>query len=148
MEPYSLTGKLPTPIPAREPVSPTAPKKVSGKLFDLIMEGKQALAGKFPASNAPVQVQASWDQVVAGLDQSQSQQLNTDVNYLNLNSQAGASLFSIAQPSVVNYARYASDMVSELQNGGSSSKLSQFLQNPTLAKYAFQAFSGNLYSLL
>lgn len=45
-----VTGTLPTPIPAREAISPLAKKKASGKVFDLMMEGQ--LLGKSQTTQA------------------------------------------------------------------------------------------------
>jgi hypothetical protein len=39
-----ITGKLPTPIPAREPISPQGKRKVSGKVFDLLAESEKLKA--------------------------------------------------------------------------------------------------------
>ncbi len=46
-----LTGSVPTPIPAREPVSPKTKAKVSGKIFDLMMEGKTSSRNPQPAKD-------------------------------------------------------------------------------------------------
>ena len=97
-----MTGKVPTPIPARDPVSPLGPRKVSGKLFDLIMEGQNASnQSNSSSSNALLSLQSLESSTLSGMD---------------------------------------SSLLESFANG--NSQLTQFLQNPTLAKYMLQYLKG------
>jgi hypothetical protein len=145
MEHIIVTGKVPTPIPAREPVSPLRPKKVSGAVFDLLVEGEKLKAtGAFPPSSAPLKVQSSWQSMLTGISSSDSTTLGTDMSFLNSNSQAGQDLFSLGSPGVDQYSQYAQSLLSEMDVVKNNATLAKYLQNPTLAKYALQSFYGNL----
>lgn len=97
-----VTGSVPTPIPARTPVSPLAPKKVSGKIFDLVLEGQNTLNA--PAKKAP-----------------STNDYGLDMMGTNTGSDFGLGLTQ-----------------------GGNSHLAQFLQNPALAKYYYQALTDFL----
>ena len=145
MEHYSVTGKVPTPIPAREPISPTGPKKVSGNVFDLLVESEQLKAsGAFPPASAPAKVQSSWQAMLAGVSSADTTTLGSDMSYLNSNSQSAQDLFSLGSPGVSDYSQYATSLLGEVGSTSDSSTLAQYIQNPALARFALQNFLMNL----